>query len=632
MNELPRPRAYLDFALRGRHLLVLDSFLVVLSYVAALALRFDAPSALFERYLRDYLWVLPILVVVRLAGFVRLGLYQRVWRYASVAELQAIVLAVTATSVAAYAAVYVLGALDQRLGGLPRSIPPVDSLLLLALIGGARFAFLILRVGRQGGGAAGVARALVVGAGGAGVTVVRQCQSERSLGLHVVGFVDDAESQGHRILGIPVLGRISELQSIIKRSGAGTVLFALPSADGPTLRRLVRLAERAGARSLTVPSLSEVVAGQVSSGLREVSVDDLLRRAPAKIDLEAVRGQLQGRSVLITGAGGSIGGELARQIVRYEPRELYLLGRGENSMYDVLEALRNVETSARLVPVIADIRDEAALLRTVERARPDAVFHAAAHKHVSFMEMYPAEAVATNVAGTLNVLNACDRHSVPRLVFVSSDKAVRPTSVMGATKRVGELVVRDAAHRLGRPYVVVRFGNVLSSRGSVLPRFQRQLAERGPITVTHPQARRYFMTMAEAVQLILQAFAMGKDGETFVLDMGEPVLIEDLARDLIELHGLVPGTDVQIVHTGLLPGEKLTEELFLPEERPERTAHEALWSAEDPRGTMLLADRVEHLIRVAATGQREAIIDALQNVVPEYLPAAMVATPSIVEG
>lgn len=615
-------------AFRGRHLLAFDVLAVAVSFVASFALRFDAPSSSFNDYLMQFLWVLPVLIVARVAGLVAFGMYQRVWRYASVAELQAILLAVAVSSVVAYSVVFLVGAIDAQRAGFPRSIPVVDSLIVLALIGGTRFSFLLFRLGRQGTGAGGT-RTLIVGAGAAGVGVARQVRNDATLGLQLVGFADDEETRGHRLLGIPVLGTVSDLESLIREHGIGRVLFALPGADGPTLRRLVRAAERQGARSLTVPSISEVVSGQVSSALREVQVDDLLRRSPARIDLESVRDLFHRKTVLITGAGGSIGTELSRQILRCEPSTMLLVGKGEGSIYNVLEQLRSHAGSTALEPYILDVRDAERVMRLFRERRPDVVFHAAAHKHVFFMERQPAEAVEVNVFGTVNVLRAAEAAGVTSLVYVSTDKAVQPTNVMGATKRLGELLVRDAARRTGHAYVVVRFGNVLSSRGSVLPRFRRQLADGGPITVTHPQARRYFMTINEAVQLILQAAAIGCSGDTFVLDMGEPVLIEDLARDLITLHGLTPGKDIQITYTGLLPGEKIDEALFLPEERPRRSSHDSLWNAEDPRSSAVAVGALTELQSALATDDAVEITSALQRLVPEYQRAERQSEPGV---
>jgi FlaA1/EpsC-like NDP-sugar epimerase len=619
-----RARPALALALRGRHLLVLDLAAIVAAYLASYVLRFDISSSLVD-YLQQFVWVLPILLVVRPLTFVAFGLYQRVWRYASIDELRAIVIAVLASSAVSYGLAFGAGVLGIAPLGIPRSIPLIDTLLLLALVGGLRFSYVAFRIGRRGPGE-GNSRTLIVGAGAAGVAVARQILSDARVGLRAVGFADDQEAKGHRLLGLRVLGNVSALQALIRTHGIGTVLFALPSADGPTLRRLVRIAEREGAKSLTVPSLSEVVSGQISSSLREVQVDDLLRRAPATIDLASMQQSFAGKTVLVTGAGGSIGSELSRQLARYEPRSLYLLGRGENSIYEIVESLSTLYPDVTAVPVILDVRDRVPLRRLFMDIRPDAVFHAAAHKHVTFMERYPAEAIWSNVAGTRNIIAACEDADVDRLVLVSTDKAVQPMSVMGATKRVCEMQVREAARRTGRKYVVVRFGNVLSSRGSVLPRFRRQLAAGGPITVTHPQVRRYFMTIPEAVQLILQAAAVGTGGETFVLDMGESVRIDELARDLIEMHGLVPGKDVEIVYTGLQPGEKLDEELFLPTERPRKTTHESLWIAEGGTGDLPVGS-VERLEQIAGSGDPDAIRAALHDIVPEYRAAQPDAVP-----
>lgn len=611
-------------ALRGRHLVLLDVTAIAVSYVGSFALRFDAPSALFAEYIELFWWPLPLLLIARLSAFVLFGLYQRVWRYASVAELQSILLAVATSTVVAYGVVYAVGLSDPRLAGFPRSIPIVESLITTALIGGSRFSLLVFGLGRRGGAKASGSRALIVGAGSAGVNVARQLMADRIVDLVPVGFADDQETRGHRLLGLPVLGNIEEIGTIVRDHGIGTVLFALPQVEGPTLRRLVRLVEREHARSLTVPSMSEVVAGQVTSTLREIQMDDLLRRAPARTDLDAIRDSFQGRDILVTGAGGSIGAELSRQLLRYAPRRLLLLGRGENSIYELLEGLTSAKRegigeSTELLPVIMDIRDERSLSALISRECPDVVFHAAAHKHVGFMERYPSEAVATNVFGTQNLIAACERAGVGRFVLVSTDKAVRPTSVMGVTKRIGELLVRRAAVRSDRAFVIVRFGNVLSSRGSVVLRFRRQLDQGGPLTVTHQQARRYFMTVSEAVQLILQATILGKRGETFVLDMGAPVLIDELARDLIELHGLVPNRDIQIVYTGLGPGEKLDEELFFPHERPRKTVHESIWMATDVSSGADDLDLGE-LRQAVISGDTARLIETLGRIVPEYTP------------
>jgi FlaA1/EpsC-like NDP-sugar epimerase len=602
-----------------------DAGATVASFVIALALRFDAPSAAFDQYLGAYLWVIPALVVVRLGAFMLLRLYQRVWRYASVDELIAVLAAVVGSSTVAYIAIYAIALSSPfRTIGFPRSVAIIDTIFMVALAGAWRFA--LRAIGASRAGAAGAPRvselAIVLGNGGPVLQVLRELKSNPALGLKVVGILSDEFPGGQRLLGVPTIGATADLASAITATGASTVLLAIPSSEGRVLRRLVHQAEAAGARCLTVPSVAEVVAGRVSmNAVREVEIEDLMRRAPSRIDLASVAGSFSGRTVLITGAGGSIGGELARQIIRFRPARLVLLGRGENSIFETNQSLAALDPSTVAMPVILDIRDRGRLLGLFRSVRPDVVFHAAAHKHVTFMEQFPDQAVATNVVGTTNVLDAATESGVGRFVFISTDKAVNPSSVMGATKRIGELLVTQTARERDLPYAVVRFGNVLSSRGSVVPLFRQQLARGGPITVTDPAAKRFFMTIPEAVQLVLQAATLASPGDTFVLDMGEAVRIVELARDLIELHGLEPDKDVAIQYIGSRPGEKLEEELYFRSERPEETSHEAIRRVR--LGAHLSVDlrpAVGRLASTALSGDRESILGELKAIVPEFQP------------
>jgi FlaA1/EpsC-like NDP-sugar epimerase len=460
-----------------------------------------------------------------------------------------------------------------------------------------------------------------VGSGPAALSVIRDIRANPDFNLHTVGVLVDDLPKGQRFMGLDVLGSLADLESAIDQHSVAVVLLALPSAAGPTLRRLVRVAEASGARCLTVPSVAEVVAGRVTMDrLREIDVEDLLRRSPARIDLESVTASFRDKKVLITGAGGSIGSELARQLLLTKPSRLIMLGRGENSIFEAIQTLERQETE--IVPVILDIRDGDRLHALFREVRPDVVFHAAAHKHVTFMEMYPEEAVATNILGTLNVIHAATEVGVERFVLISSDKAVNPTSVMGVTKRVSELLVLDAARRTGTRFATVRFGNVLSSRGSVVPIFKRQLERGGPLTVTDAKAERFFMTIPEAVQLVMQASVLAEPGDLFVLDMGDPVKIVDLANDLIGLHGMERGADVEITFTGLRPGEKLTEELLFPFERSEATAHEAvrrIVNGTEPPAA--LDDEIAALRGLVDLRQRSAIVQRLRAIVPQYHPA-----------
>jgi FlaA1/EpsC-like NDP-sugar epimerase len=609
--------------LRGRHFVLLDVVSTIISFLVAMGLRFDAPSPLFDSYLRAYLWAIPVLVLVRVGAFLWLRLYQRVWRYASIDELVAVLAAVVGSSVVGYVIVYAgYLVLAPASVSFPRSVPIIDTILMIALAGAWRFAFRVFGVERFGARTvAGLDRALVVGSGTAAISVIRDLRANSELGLLPVGVLADDLPREQRLLGLPVLGKTEDLATVIEKQHISAVLLALPSADGRTLRRLVRQAESAGARCLTVPGVAEVVAGRTQmDALREIDVEDLLRRAPARIDQQSVADSFRGRKILITGAGGSIGSELARQLAGFGPTQLILLGRGENSIF---EAMQTLDGAAAVVsPVILDIRDSDRLHALFREIRPDVVFHAAAHKHVTFMEMYPEEAVATNVLGTQNVIHASAEVGVERFVLISSDKAVNPTSVMGVTKRVSELLVLDAARRTGKRFATVRFGNVLSSRGSVVPIFKRQLEHGGPLTVTDPEAERFFMTIPEAVQLVMQASVLAEPGDLFVLDMGDPVKIVQLANDLIELHGLKRGEDVDIAFTGLRPGEKLTEELLFPYERSEATSHEAVrrivHGTEPPAS---LDSSTTELRRLVDLRQRNAILEQMREIVPEYVPA-----------
>jgi FlaA1/EpsC-like NDP-sugar epimerase len=603
--------------LRGRHLALLDTVATIASFVGAFALRFDAPSPIFAEQLGLFAWVLVLLLPVRLASLYVARLYQRVWRYASVGELISIVGAVAASSGIVYLALYIAAAFQPEAPGFPRSVPILETLIAITLLGAMRFSLRIGQAGRRGGPATSTSdRTLIVGAGSAGAAIAGELRSNRSLALRPVGFVDDDLPLGQRIFGIPVVARTQDLAQAIDRHGAGTVLIALPAAEGKQMRRLVKECERMDVKALTVPSLAEVVTGRISpTTVRKIEVEDLLRRSPARIDMAAVRIALAGQVVLITGAGGSIGGELARQITSFAPRQVYLLGKGENSIFEITEGLA---ASGLVTPVIMDIRDAERLDALVRAIRPDVIFHAAAHKHVHFMEQYPEEAIATNVFGTANLLQSAERAGVKHLVSISTDKAVNPTSVMGATKRVAEMLVQATAMRTRREYVSVRFGNVLSSRGSVVPLFRRQIERGGPITLTHEDVTRYFMTIPEAVQLVLQAAVLGHGGEIFVLDMGEPVRIRDLAEQLAELHDLELGVDIRLDITGLRPGEKMHEELFYGDELPERTTHEHVFVARSTRPILDSAAVLAHLGKLAPDADGWRIRSALTAIVPEY--------------
>jgi len=513
-----------------------------------------------------------------------------------------------------------LGMAPQRMG---LSILFNSGMLNLVLLAAPR---VLLRVGRipllglalpqQRGGR----RVLIVGAGVAGRMILREIRQNAELDLQPTGFLhDDVDKRGKNVAGLPVCGLLRDLSAVVNIHRVEELVIAMPSAPGTVIREIVRAGLDAGVPARTIPSLGEILSGQVEVGrLREVRIEDLLRREPIRTNFEQVRTLATDRTVLVTGAGGSIGSELARQIARLHPARLMLLGHGENPIFHVLNELRGAYPEIEFVPVIADIRDRRRMFQVMQQFRPFSVFHAAAHKHVPLMEENVIEALTNNVKGTSNIVDAAIASDVEHFVMISTDKAVHPTSVMGATKRVAEHVVRGAALRHRKNFVAVRFGNVLGSQGSVVPIFMQQIRQGGPVTVTHPEMRRYFMTIPEAVQLVLQAGAIGHGGELFMLDMGEPVKIVDLASDLIRLSGLEVGADIEIRFTGVRPGEKLCEEMFFDHEEMSRTEHPKVLRVRDvlEPGD---AERIERLVQATTDSVTdEELRSMLRAIVPDY--------------
>ncbi|HRQ22222.1 MAG TPA: nucleoside-diphosphate sugar epimerase/dehydratase, partial [Anaerolineales bacterium] len=462
--------------------------------------------------------------------------------------------------------------------------------------------------------------ALILGAGDAGALVVRELQKSSSLNLVPVGFLDDDPAkQGHQIYSVSVIGRIDQLEKTLDTKQVDEVIIAIPSAPGRIIRLVNDVCRRKGITSRIIPGIYELIGGKVSvNRLREVDITDLLRREPVTIDDHLIGAALGGKRILITGAGGSIGSELCRQVARWNPGELILLGHGENSIFDILLELNGDFPALSIQPVIADVRDETRIEEIFKQHQPQVVFHAAAHKHVPLMEVNVEEAFTNNVVGTKVIVEAAGRHGVERLVLISTDKAVRPVSVMGATKRLAELIVLDAAQQHDLPYSVVRFGNVLGSRGSVVPIFKSQIARGGPVMVTHPDMHRYFMTIPEAVHLVLQAASMGAGGEVFMLNMGGQVRILDLAEDLIRLSGLEPHRDIEIQFSGIRPGEKLREDLFEDGVNFEPTKHSEIYrmSEEEQVDGDALVHVLAQLTDLARHSQPDGLIQAINHFLP----------------
>jgi len=453
--------------------------------------------------------------------------------------------------------------------------------------------------------------------------IAREMQANPQLGLEPVGFIDDDPvKQGMKIQGLPVLGDREYIPEAVPDYKISQAIIAMPTAPGKTIRRFVELCQEAGVEAKTIPGLYELLSGRVSvSQIRNVDIEDLLRREPVEIETAEVARMIRDKRVLVTGAGGSIGSEICRQVARYGASELILVGHGEHSIFEITRELQNTQYPiSDIHPVIADIRDRPRLETIFHHHHPHIVFHAAAHKHVPLMECNVEEAVSNNVLGTQCLIEVAEDTGVERFVLISTDKAVNPTSIMGATKRVAEKLVEAAAARNGRVFVAVRFGNVLDSRGSVVQIFREQIARRGPVTVTHPDMRRYFMTIPEAVQLVLQAAAIGRGGEIFVLDMGDPVPIVQLARDLIKLSGLEVGRDIDIEYIGARPGEKLFEELFADGEVYQRTHHEKIFASRFTSHASRFTFHVDALIAGAERGELDEVRRLLQVIVPEYRP------------
>jgi FlaA1/EpsC-like NDP-sugar epimerase len=609
---------------RRRLLLFLggDSLILGAAISLAFLLRFD--FSLPSRYLGT-LWVYILAALVaKLPIFYLQGFYRFSWSYVSLRELWTVLKGVTYSSLVFGAALFLLRELEV-FAVFPRSILFIDYSLALLGIGGFRASRRLWLLLATKGPIEGE-RTLVVGAGDAGEQIVRNMLQDRRSHYLPLGFVDDDPAkQGLSIHGVKVLGKRQEIPKLIKGYAVESLLIAMPSAPSPVIRETVELARRAGLQKVKVlPFLSELFGGQVGlTDIRELRLEDLLGREPVEIDTRAIEGYLRDKRVLVTGAAGSIGSELCRQIGRFAPQKLILLDQDETGIFNLDNELAERFPKLERLDSVGDIRDRRKMEWLFTSTRPHVVFHAAAYKHVPLMEAQPEEAVKNNIFGTLILGEAALKHGAEKFILISTDKAVNPTSVMGATKRAAEMVILDLNRRGPTKFVAVRFGNVLGSRGSVVPLFQEQIKRRGPVTVTHPEMRRYFMVASEAVLLVLQAGALGEGGEVFVLDMGRPIKILDLARELIRFHGLEPDRDIPIVFTQPRPGEKFFEDLLLAEEGITATAHKKIFIARlkpGPGGERLAA-YLQELERSANSGTPEELIALLGEMILSYKAA-----------
>ena len=631
--------------IRNRYYFIVDVLIFLVVTTLALVIRLDGNIVAIS----DYQWMLFFATLffasIKLTILIGFGIYSRYWQYAGAGDFidiaSAILLATVIEGIALVGLYNLSGSYFSVISNLPRSLFLIDALLSLVAISGFRYGMReLIQHQRMSNARCKLSipqsntRVLIVGAGNAGTALVRQMQVSSEHGLLPIAFIDDNPSKlNQKILGINVVGNQSKISHVIQSMRIDKVIIAMPSAAGKNIRAIVDICKQSNIPVITLPSLTEILSsdrGIKVNNLRNVEIDDLLRRRPIETDLQRVSALVRGKKILVTGAGGSIGSEICRQILSFKPSEILLLGKGENSIFMIhqeleraIQSMGNGVSIPKLHTYICDIRSHSRLKYIFENFRPEIVFHAAAHKHVPLMELNPPEAITTNIFGTKNLVELANIYNVENFVMISTDKAVNPTNIMGATKRVAEMVVLQVAKQSKKSFTVVRFGNVLGSRGSVVPTFKRQIAEGGPVTITHPDIIRYFMTIPEAVQLVLQTSVLGRGGEVCMLDMGEPVKILDLAKDLIHLSGYEVGKDIEIIYTGLRPGEKLFEELFIPGEKYERTEHEKIrvvWNASD-RLPQHLDATIAKLGEAAEHNDCWAICALLKTVVLGYVPS-----------
>jgi len=596
-----------------------DIVLLTISFFCAYLIRFDLDfDAIPKHFLGSILLLLGVSIILKIAVFIPFKLYKSLWKYAGIYELVSIFLASALTN----GAIFVYIAFVDRLA--PRSIFVITGMLDVFLIGGSRLMYRLYRrlvLGRVIK-MDNLRRVLIVGAGDAGAMIAKEMELHPELNYRPVAFLDDSDyKKGKKVNGIPVLGGIDDVADVVERKSIDEIIIAIPSAKPAVLNRIYEQCVKTKCKVKILPSMSQLIDETIMlTRVKDVDIEDLLGRDPIVVDLEGIAGYLSGKVVLVTGGGGSIGSELCRQIASFGPKKLVMLDNYENNLYNILNELNRKYPELDIIPVIANIREMERLKEIFGEYRPNIVFHAAAHKHVPLMENNPEEAIKNNVFGTWNVAHCADMYNTDRFVLISTDKAVNPTNVMGASKRIAEMIIQALDSKSKTEFVAVRFGNVLGSNGSVIPLFKKQIELGGPVTVTHPDITRFFMTIPEAVQLVIQAGAMAEGGEIFVLDMGEPVKILDLAKNLIRLSGFEPYEDIDIEITGLRPGEKLYEELLLNEEGLMATKHNKIYIAKPIHTDYELLERELDLLKqkIYKSSDNHEIKEYVKILVPTY--------------
>ncbi len=606
---------------RLKIIFVMTSLIILGAFLLAYAFRFD--FSIPAEYRSRILSLLPAILVIKLLVLWQFGCFKGWWRYVSMPDLVQLLKASIIGSTLFIAYIVLVYHLDH----VPRSVLILDGVFCFLGLSGVRFTtrafrehYLPLRQGAE----MQKNRTLIVGAGDAGQLIAREIRSNAQMNLDVIGFIDDDPlKRKGTFQGLAVLGTQRKLQRIVERTGIDEVIIAIPSASGKQIREIVKRCQEAKVKFRILPGVGELIDGRVSvQQIRDVDLNDLLGRKPIFLDEAQIRNYIQGKRVLVSGAGGSIGSEICRQVARFEPQTLILFENAETPLFLIEQELTERYPKLAIVPVIGDVRNRSRVQVIFAEQLPQVVFHAAAYKHVPMMEINPAEAVNNNVQGTRLLADAADRVGVEKFVMISTDKAVRPTNIMGTTKRVAELYVQALDKRSRTSFVTTRFGNVLGSNGSVIPTFKEQIEKGGPVTVTHPEVTRFFMTIPEATQLVLQAGSMGSGGEIYLFDMGDPVKILALAEELIRLSGLQPYEDIDIVYTGLRPGEKLYEELLLDDEGVLPTSHHKICIAQSvDTSHSELSRLIDDLVADAKALNLLDMKGKLQQIVPEYSPA-----------
>lgn len=600
-------------------LILADMISIMLSSVLSLYVRYefsfmDVQKEFWEAILEAYL----INVVITLIIFYIFRLYNSVWRYASDTELVNIIIAVVICAAMQPVIFWILNT------HVPRSYPFFYAFFMMMFTGGVRFSYRIMRMlqNRRLNRIGGKSRinCMIVGAGAAGNAILKEIETSNYLSMHVVCAIDDHPGcHGKYLRGVPIVGGREKIQESVDKYGVDEIIIAIPSASRATLKPILEICKETGCRMRILPGMYQIINGEVNvSKLREVQIEDLLGRDPIQVNVDEIIGYVSGKTVLVTGGGGSIGSELCRQIAQHNPKRLIIFDIYENGVYEVQQELKQKYPHLNMEVLIGSVRNTARVEEVFKLYRPDIVYHAAAHKHVPLMEVSPHEAIKNNVFGTLKVARAADEYGVRRFVLISTDKAVNPTNIMGASKRICEMIIQDMNRKSKTEYVAVRFGNVLGSNGSVVPLFKKQIEAGGPVTVTHPDIIRYFMTIPEAVSLVLQAGAYAKGGEIFVLDMGEPMKIDDLARNLIKLSGYRVDDEIKIEYTGLRPGEKMYEELLMNEEGLTETANKMIYIGKPIEIDDEKFEQQLEQLRAASQAEESDIRAEVAKIVPTY--------------